>query len=95
MYREPNAAPASALPEARRGPVVGRFCRVCHVIYPKFRARHSGKPLYGKDHVAASCAHEGDAFAPGEGWWEPAVEVLPAPAAGGEGAEGEAARKAG
>jgi hypothetical protein len=23
--------------------------------------------------------HEGEAFDPDEGWWEPAVEVLPAP----------------
>jgi hypothetical protein len=38
-----------------------------------------GKAIYGKDHISAPCAHEGEAFDPDEGWWEPAVEVLPAP----------------
>jgi hypothetical protein len=33
--------------------------------------------MYGKDHVAAPCAHEGDVFEPGAGWWEAAVLVLP------------------
>jgi hypothetical protein len=45
---------------------------------------HSGKPLYGKDHVSSPCAHEGDEFKPGETWWEPAVIVLPAPPGDGE-----------
>ncbi len=81
VYRAPQAAPASQLPPERRGRVVGRFCHVCAGIYPPTRARHSGRPLSGRDHVASPCAHEGDVFAPGEGWWEPAVEVLPAPAA--------------
>jgi hypothetical protein len=36
--------------------------------------------MYGKDHIAAPCAHEGEPFDPGEPWWEPAVEVLPAAA---------------
>jgi hypothetical protein len=77
-YRLPRAAPASSLPGERRGPVVGRFCKACGSIYPRFAARHNGKPMYGKDHIAAPCSHEGDEFAPGEPWWEPAIEVLPA-----------------
>lgn len=80
VYRHPHAAPASQLPPERRGRVVGRFCLVCGCIYPAQRARHSGRPLYGRDHIAAPCAHEGDLFEPGASWWEPAVEVLPAPA---------------
>lgn len=79
MYRPPDAAPASQLDAARRGKVVGRFCTACSSFYPHHRARHSGKPLYGKDHIASPCAHEGDAFEAGQDWWEPAVEVLPAP----------------
>lgn len=79
MYRELEAAPQSRLAAARRGRVVGRFCRACGNFYPEYRARHAGKPLYGKDHVASPCSHEGDAFAAGEDWWEPAVEVLPPP----------------
>jgi hypothetical protein len=81
-YRNPEAAPQSRIPAERRGRVVGRFCHVCATTYPLHRAAHSGKPLHGKDHVASPCAHEGDAFAAGADWWEPAVEVLPpAPAA--------------
>ena len=49
--------------------------------YPLHRARHNGKPLYGNDHIASPCAHEGEPFAPGADWWEPAVEVTPAPPA--------------
>ena len=79
-YRNPQGAPASLVPAERRGRVVGRFCHVCACTYPLHRATHAGKPLYGKDHVASPCAHEGDAFAPGADWWEPAVEVLPEPA---------------
>lgn len=77
VYREPHAAPESQLPEARRGRTIGRFCLTCATIYPLHRNRHTGKPMYGKDHVAAPCAHEGDMFEPGAPWWEPAVEVLP------------------
>lgn len=84
VYRNPEAAPASAIPTERRGPVVGRICKVCYETYPPTRLHHSGKPLYGKDHVASPCAHEGDEFTPGEDWWEPAVIVLPAPPGEGE-----------
>jgi hypothetical protein len=77
-------APASALPPERRGRVVGRFCRSCKAVYPRFAARHAGRPEHGRDHVAAPCAYEGMEFAAGAAWWEPAVEVLPpaAPAPG-------------
>lgn len=81
VYRAPQAAPQSKLPEDRRGPVMGRFCLVCGSIYPLHRGRHIGKPILGRDHIAAPCAHEGEAFDPGEPWWEPAVEVLPPPPA--------------
>jgi hypothetical protein len=77
MYRYPHAAPQSQIPEERQGRQVGRFCLTCASIYPIHRGRHSGKPIYGKDHIATTCAHEGDAFDPGESWWELAVEVLP------------------
>jgi hypothetical protein len=33
--------------------------------------------MYGRDHIASPCTHEGEAFEAGENWWEPAVEVLP------------------
>lgn len=78
-YRGPDAAPASRIAPERRGPVVGRFCLSCGGVYPPHRSHHKGKPLHGKDHVASPCAHEGDEFAPGEPWWEPAVQVLPPP----------------
>ncbi len=68
------------MPAERRGPVVGRFCKTCGSIYARFAAGHKGKPVYGKDHVAAPCSHEGEPFEPGDDWWEPAVELLPAPA---------------
>lgn len=89
VYRNPSAAPASQIPAARRGEVVGRLCKSCYESYPLHRSHHRGKPLHGKDHVASPCPHEGDEFVPGEGWWEPAVEVLPPPpepvtAGGGE-----------
>jgi hypothetical protein len=77
-YRLPRAAPASSLPEERRGPVVGRFCKSCGAIYPRFAGLHKGKPMYGKDHVSSPCSHEGDAFLAGETWWEPAIEALAA-----------------
>jgi hypothetical protein len=80
VYRHPHAAPASQVPPERHGRVVGRFCLLCGTIYPTQRKRHSGRPVYGRDHIAAPCAHEGDLFEEGQDWWEPAVEVLPAPA---------------
>lgn len=77
VYRAPEAAPKSQIAEERQGRMVGRFCHTCGSIYPVHRAKHSGKPMYGKDHVASPCAHEGDVFDPAAPWWEPAVEVLP------------------
>lgn len=81
VYRKPPVAPASSLPPERRGEVNARFCKVCGEFYPLHRARHSGKPMYGRDHIAAPCAHQGDEFEPGAAWWESGVEVLPPPAA--------------
>lgn len=78
MYRNPRPAPSSRVAPAQRGPVVGRFCLACGSVYPKYRARHAGKPLAGKDHVASPCLHEGEPFEAGAAWWEPAVLVLPA-----------------
>lgn len=77
VYRHPEAAPQSQLPEERRGRVVARFCRTCGSFYPMFRTAHAGKPTYGKDHISSPCAHEGEVFDPAYDWWEPAVEVLP------------------
>lgn len=79
VYRTSMPAPESQVPESRRGRVVGLFCLECGSVYPLHRSRHVGKAVYGKDHVAAPCAHEGEAFDPGESWWDRAVEVLPAP----------------
>jgi hypothetical protein len=76
MYRSANGAPASAVDKERRGPKVGRFCHDCGGIYPLYRRQHSGKSLNGRDHVSPPCAHEGETFAAGEGWWEDAVRVL-------------------
>lgn len=90
VYRVPQAAPESQLPSERRGKVLGRFCSACGSFYPLHCARHAGKPMLGKDHVASTCAHEGDEFTVGEGWWEPAVEVLPAPPVPAPSAEGKA-----
>jgi hypothetical protein len=78
-YRILEAAPQSQIAEERRGHVTGRFCLTCGSFYPLHRSRHSGKPMYGKDHIAATCAHEGELFDTAEPWWEPAVEILPAP----------------
>ena len=78
-YNTPHVAALRYVPEDRRGPVQGRFCFACGSLYPSLRARHTGKPLYGKDHVAAPCTQEGQPFAPGADWWELAVEVLPPP----------------
>jgi hypothetical protein len=83
-YRLPRAAPASSLPEERRGAVMGRFCKACGSIYARYAARHKGKPMYGKDHVASPCSHEGEEFVRAADWWEPAIEVLPAPPTGDE-----------
>lgn len=98
VYRVPEAAPQSQLPEKRRGRIVGRFCHTCGSIYPLHRATHSGKPVYGKDHISSTCAHEGEKFDPSEPWWEPAVEVLPiavdVAAAGSENAAGSPAKGA-
>ncbi|MEE8137820.1 MAG: hypothetical protein V3T81_02960 [Thermoanaerobaculia bacterium] len=77
----PRPAPRSQIPEERRGRVVGRFCLTCGSVYSQHAARHAGKPMYGKDHLAAPCTQEGEKFEVGESWWEPAVEVLPAPEA--------------
>lgn len=79
VYRTSMPAPVSRVPGSRRGRVVGLFCLECGSVYAIHRARHVGKPVYGRDHVAAPCAHEGEAFDPDEGWWEEAVEVLPPP----------------
>jgi len=80
VYRVPPAAPASQVPPERRGRAMGIYCLVCASLYPLHRATHTGRPVYGRDHIASPCAHEGEAFAAGESWWEPGVEVLPAPA---------------
>jgi hypothetical protein len=77
MYRFPHAAPQSQLPEERQGRTIGRFCLVCGSIYPLHRKLHRGRAVYGRDHIAAPCSHEGDAFEAGDLWWQPAVEVLP------------------
>ena len=77
MYRSANGAPVSAVDEGRRGARLGRFCRGCCGIYPLFRERHTGRPLHGRDHVSPPCAHEGERFEAGDGWWEDAVRVLP------------------
>ena len=80
VYRVPPVAPQSQVPPERRGPEMGYYCLVCASLYPLHRATHTGRPVYGRDHIASPCAHEGDVFAPGAAWWEPGVEVLPAPA---------------
>lgn len=79
VFRAPTPAPVSRVAEERRGREVGIFCLECGSVYPLHRARHVGKAIHGKDHISAPCAHEGEVFDPDEGWWEPAVEVLPAP----------------
>lgn len=77
VYRTLVPAPASQIPEERRGRVLGRFCHTCGSVYPSHRGKHAGKPEYGRDHVSSPCAHEGEPFEPGADWWEAAVEVLP------------------
>lgn len=79
VYRKQDPAPASRVTAERRGPVVGRFCMACTGVYPLHSARHVGKGMYTRDHVASPCVHEGERFVDGAPWWEPAVTVLPAP----------------
>ena len=94
MYRFPHAAPAEPAPRGAAGRTIGRFCLVCASIYPLHRKRHRGKAMYGRDHIASPCAHEGDVFEAGANWWEPAVEVVPeALAAGRRGSGGGLARQ--
>ena len=81
VYRKLDPAPASRVAPERRGPIVGRFCLSCTGVYPLHAAKHAGKGLYTRDHVSSPCAHEGELFVAGATWWEPAVEVLPAPPA--------------
>jgi hypothetical protein len=88
VYRVPPAAPESQVPPERRGIVMGRFCLVCASLYPEHRAAHKGQPVYGRDHIASPCTHEGELFVAGAAWWEPGVEVLPAPASAPSGAGG-------
>ena len=83
VYRVPPAAPASQVQPERRGRVMGHYCLICASLYPLHRATHTGRPVYGRDHIASPCTHEGDVFEPGASWWEPGVEVLPAAAAAG------------
>ena len=78
----PAWAPASTLPEERRGDAVGRFCRGCASFYPLHAGRHKGKPSFGRDLVSAPCTYEGQPFAEGAIWWESAVALLPAASAG-------------
>ena len=80
-FRYPHAAPASQIAPERRGKAVARFCHGCQQLYPLLRARHVGRPIYGRDLVTSTCTYEGQPFAHGAAWWEEAVEVLPAPAA--------------
>ena len=75
--RTPDLAPASQLPEERRGRVNGRFCQSCGSIYSRYVSRHLGRPMIGKDHVSAPCSHEGELFQDDTDWWENAVEMLP------------------
>jgi hypothetical protein len=77
----PISAPQSAIAPERRGEVVGRFCRGCQAVYSTHAPRHSGKPVFGRDHVASTCPYEGRAFDADAPWWEPAVAVLPLAAA--------------
>jgi hypothetical protein len=90
VFRAPRAAPQSRVAEARRGALVGRFCHGCNQIFPLQRRLHSGDPIYGRDHVASTCPYEGWSFEAGADWWEPAIEVLPAAAAGAGASEAPA-----
>ena len=77
-FRFPEAAPVSQIAPERRGPAVARFCHGCQQLYPLLRARHVGRPIYGRDLVTSTCSYEGLPFEHGAAWWEEAVEVLPA-----------------
>lgn len=79
--RIPAVAPVSRLAPERRGAVLGRFCHSCSIVFGQHLARHVGKGITGRDHIASPCPHEGETFRTGESWWEPAVQVLPAPPA--------------
>jgi hypothetical protein len=79
VFRAPRAAPRKRVEESRRGPVVGRYCLVCNSTFPLQRGQHRGKPIHGRDHIAAPCPNEGFDFTAGAGWWDLAVEVLPPP----------------
>jgi hypothetical protein len=81
VYKVPKLAPASILATDRRGRVKGRYCKACGSFFSLYSGRHQGKPMLGKDHVASPCTHEGEPFEEGDSWWEPAAEVLEAPAA--------------
>lgn len=78
--RSMDLAPLSRVAPERRGVVQGKFCKACATIFPQHLGRHVGKGIHGHDHVASPCAHEGEAFAPADAWWEPAVILLPPPA---------------
>ncbi len=80
-FRYPPAAPASQIAPERRGAATARFCHGCQQLYPLLRARHVGRPIYGRDQVASACSYESLPFEPGASWWEEAVEVLPVPVA--------------
>ena len=95
VYHVLIPAPSSQLPEERRGRVLGRFCHGCNSVYPLHRGKHSGKPSYGRDHIASPCAHEGEPFEPGATWWELAVEVLPPPVVAADAPAPAPAAKAG
>jgi len=79
VYRTSMPAPASRVAEERRGQQVGIFCLECGSVFALHKSRHTGKPVYGKDHISSPCSHEGEEFEPGATWWEPAIEVLPPP----------------
>lgn len=79
MLHVPSSAPQSAIAPERRGEIVGRYCRGCQAVYSLHAPRHSGKPIFGRDHIASACPYEGRAFTAEATWWEPAVALLPAP----------------
>jgi hypothetical protein len=81
VYRAVRSAPMSRVPADKQGARVARFCKVCRSFYPLHAARHVGKPLEGRDHIASPCTEEGRPFLPGEDWWEYAVELLEQPIA--------------
>jgi hypothetical protein len=90
VYRAPRAAPQSLVPEPRRGHLIGRYCHGCNQVFPLQRRLHSGDPIYGRDHVGSTCPYEGADFEPGADWWEPAIDMLPAPPPPAEASAGAA-----